>query len=75
MEKEIKAKNVSLLIKVLDVVFLVVCAILKWLGIFSNCTIPEICLVGGTIGAVFGDISVNTALDKFTKKEGDEICG
>lgn len=63
-----KARTVSLIVKVVDVSFVAVCAILKWVGVFQNATIPEICMIGGVIGAVFGDISVNTAIDKFTKR-------
>lgn len=66
---ELKAKKVSLLIKIIDVVFIIVCAVLKWLGIFSACEIGEICLIGGTVGAIFGDVSINTALDKFKKEK------
>ena len=65
------AKTVSLIIKILIVVFMVVCSVLKWLNKLPNCEIKEICFIGGTIGAVFGDISINTAIDKFTKK-GEE---
>lgn len=67
--KELKAKKVSLIVKVIAIIFLVVCSILKWVGIFTNATIYEICMVAGTMSAIFGDISVNTAIDKFTKRE------
>ena len=70
-EKKVKAKTVSLIVKIVDVVFIIVCAVLKWKGVFENATIPEICMIGGVIGAVFGDISINTAIDKFTKKESE----
>lgn len=70
--KEVKAKTVSLVIKIVDVIFIIVCAVLKWKGVFENATIPEICMIGGVIGAIFGDISVNTALDKFTNKREEE---
>ena len=66
---ELKAKTVSTIVKIFDVVFIVVCAILKWLGIFQNATITEVCMIGGVIGAIFGDVSINTALDKFKKGE------
>lgn len=69
---ELKAKTVSLIVKIGAVIFIVAGAVLKWLGIFPNATISEICIVGGTITAIFGDVSINTALDKFTKKEGEE---
>lgn len=68
---ELKAKKVSLIVKIVAVVFIIVCAVLKWVGVFQNCEIKEICIIGGTIGAIFGDISVNTALDKF-RKESEE---
>lgn len=68
-----KAKIVSLIVKIVSVVFMVVCAILKWTGKFSaeNITIGEICAIGGVIGAVFGDISINTAIDKFVNKSNN----
>ena len=65
---EVKARTVSLIVKIIDVIFIIVCAVLKWKGVFENATIPEICMIGGVIGAIFGDISVNTAIDKFTKR-------
>lgn len=66
---ELKAKKVSLIVKIVAVVFIIVCAVLKWLGIFQNCEIKEICFIGATVGAIFGDISINTALDKFKKAD------
>lgn len=68
---ELKAKSVSLIIKIVAVVFIVTGAVLKWLGIFPNATISEICIVGGTMSAIFGDVSINTALDKFRNKDGE----
>ena len=68
-KKELKAKKVSLIIKIVAVVFVIVCSVLKWTGVFPNATIYEICIVAGTIAAIFGDVSVNTALDKFKKTE------
>ena len=68
-EKELKAKKVSLIIKIIAVVYLVVCSALKWTDVFPNATIYEICVVAGTMSAIFGDVSINTALDKFKKGE------
>ena len=68
--KELKAKKVSLIVKIVAITFLVICSVLKWVNIFTNATIYEICMVAGTMSAIFGDISINTALDKF--KKGDE---
>lgn len=67
-----KAKTVSIIVKIFAVAFICTGSVLKWLNIFPNATISEICIVGGTIGAIFGDVSINTALDKFTKKGGEE---
>ena len=67
-KKELKAKKVSLIVKIVSVAFLVICSILKWMGIFPNATIYEICMVAGTMSAIFGDISINTAIDKFKKE-------
>ena len=69
---ELKAKKVSLFIKIFAVVFICTCSVMKWINIFPNAEISEICIVGGTIGAIFGDISINTAIDKFKNKEGEE---
>lgn len=68
-KKELKAKKVSLIVKIVAIAFLIICSTLKWLNIFTNATIYEICMVAGTMSAVFGDISINTALDKFKKSE------
>ena len=68
--KELKAKKVSLIVKIIAIAFLVICSVLKWVNVFTNATIYEICMVAGTMSAIFGDISINTALDKF--KKGDE---
>ena len=69
---ELKAKTVSLIVKIVAVVFVVVCSVLMWMGFFPNATVYDICIVGGTISAIFGDVSINTALDKFRKKEDKE---
>lgn len=69
---ELKAKTVSLVVKIVAVIFIVVCAVLKWLGVFPNATVSDICIIGGTITAIFGDVSINTALDKFRNKDGEE---
>lgn len=69
--KEVKAKNVSLVVKIIAVIFIIAGSVLKWIGVLPNATIGEICMVGGVIGAIFGDISINTAIDKFTKKESE----
>ena len=62
-EKGLKAKTVSLL--------LLVGAVLKWTGVFTNCEISELCTVAGTFAALFVTIDANIALDKFKKVTSD----
>lgn len=66
---EIKAKTVSLISKILAGVIVITGGILKWLGVFSNCEIQELCVVAFTLMGLFGTVDLNIALDKFTKKK------
>lgn len=67
-----KAKTVSLIAKITAGAILLTGAVLKWLGIFTNCDIKELCTVAGTLAALFVTVDTNIALDKFTRKENDE---
>lgn len=67
-KKELKAKTVSLIAKIIAGTVLLGGAILKWLNIFSACEISELCTVSFTLMCIFGTIDLNIALDKFTKK-------
>lgn len=67
--KELKAKTVSLIAKMTAGAVLLIGATLKWLGVFSNCEISELCTVAGTLVALFVTVDANIALDKFSKKE------
>jgi hypothetical protein len=42
-------------------------AVLKWLGVFQNCGINELCVVGFTIMGIFGTVDLNLLAEKFTK--------
>lgn len=70
--KEVKAKNVSLLAKIVGGAVILIGAVLKWLGIFSNCDINDLCIVGFSLMGLFGTVDLNIALDKFTKKKESE---
>lgn len=70
-EKGLKAKTVSLIAKIVSGGILLIGAVLKWTGIFSNCEISELCTVSGTFVALFTTIDVNIALDKFRKPAND----
>lgn len=70
-EKGLKAKTVSLLAKIVAAAILLLGAVLKWLGVFSNCEISELCTVSITFVALFITIDGNIALDKFRKPAND----
>ncbi len=67
-----KARTVSLIAKITAGAILLVGAVLKWLGIFTNCEIKELCTVAGTLAALFVTVDTNIALDKFTKTKEEE---
>lgn len=65
---ELKAKSVSLIAKIIAGVILIVGAILKWLNIFSDCTITDLCVVAFTIAGLFGTVDVNLMFEKIWGK-------
>lgn len=66
-KKELKAKTASLIAKIVGALVVLVGAILKWLNIFSNCEINELCVVGFTIMGVFGTVDLNLLAEKFSR--------
>lgn len=70
-ENGLKAKTVSLFAKIVAGLILLVGAVLKWTGFFTNCEISELCTVAGTFAALFVTIDANIALDKFKKVTSD----
>lgn len=66
-KKELKAKTCSLIAKIVGALIVLVGAILKWLNIFSNCEINELCVVGFTIMGVFGTVDLNLLAEKFSR--------
>jgi len=64
----VKAKDVSLLAKIIGVVIILGGSILKWTGIFRDCNIQEVCLVGFAVMGMFGTVDINIMLDKIFKK-------
>lgn len=68
------AKLVSLIAKVCAVIFAMVCFILYGAGKLKV-TVGEIAAITGVIVGAFSDISVNTALDKFRKKQTQPESG
>ena len=67
MEKEIKAKTVSLIAKIVGGLVVLVGAVLKWLGIFTACEINELCVVGFTVMGIFGTVDLNLLAEKFAR--------
>lgn len=61
---EVKAKDASLFAKILAGIIVVVGAVLKWTGVFSNCDINELCVVGFTVMGLFGTVDINLMLEK-----------
>lgn len=66
-KKELKAKTVSLIAKIIGSFVVLVGAVLKWLGIFSACEINELCVVGFTIMGIFGTVDLNLLAEKFAR--------
>ena len=67
-KKELKAKKVSLVGKIIAGIILLVGFVLKCLHIF-DCEVDELIKVAFAILAICAPIDVNIALDKFSKKE------
>ena len=61
-----KAKDFSLISKIVAGVILIGGHVAKWLGWLPNATSTEICTCAFSIMGVFGTIDLNIALDKFT---------
>lgn len=67
-KKELKAKTVSLIGKIVGGSIILIGFILKSLHIL-DCEIDELIKIGFSEMAVFGTIDINIALDKFLKRE------
>lgn len=65
--KSLKAKTASLIAKIIGACVVLIGAVLKWTGIFANCSINELCVVGFTIMGIFGTVDLNLIAEKFTK--------
>ena len=69
-EKEDKgrftAKNISKIFKFVSALGIVVCAVLKWIGVMPSASVGEICMVWGVVyGLGAGTIDLNIMFDKF----------
>lgn len=66
-KKELKAKTVSLIGKIIGALLILVGFVLKCLHIF-DCEVIDLIKVGFAIMAIFAPIDINLSLDKFLKK-------
>lgn len=74
-EKGLTAKRISKIFKFVAVGGLVVCSVLKWVGVLPGATISEICTVWAVVyGLGAGTIDLNIMFDKFcgNKSENTE---
>lgn len=67
-KKELKAKKVSLVGKIISITILLVGFVLKCLNIF-DCAVDDLIKVAFAILAICAPIDINISLDKFLKRE------
>lgn len=72
-EKHLKAKTISKLFKFIAAGGVILCAVLKWIGIMPNATIGEICAAWAAVyGLGAGTIDANIIIDKFQAEQAAE---
>ena len=69
----IKAKDASLAAKIIGVIIILGGSLLKWTGVFKDCDIQDICLVGFAVMAMFGTVDINIMLEKIFNKTGNDV--
>lgn len=66
-EKKLTAKKISKAFKFIAPAGAIICAVLLWVGVFTNATIGEICALWATVyGLGAGTIDANIIIDKYT---------
>ena len=71
-ENGLTAKKISKIFKFITTGGIVVCAVLKWVGVLPGATIGEICTVWAVVyGLGAGTIDLNIMFDKFC---GNRTC-
>lgn len=66
-KKDLKAKTVSLVAKITGAAVVLVGSVLKWVGVFQNCEINELCIVGFSVMGIFGTVDLNLLAEKFSR--------
>lgn len=64
-----KARDCSLLSKIVAAVILITGHALMWLGKLPNANSVQICACAFSVMGVFGTIDLNLVIDKFTQRE------
>lgn len=64
-----KAKDCSLLSKILAVAVLIAGHVLMWLGKMPNANSMQICACAFSIMGVFGTVDINLVIDKFMQRQ------
>lgn len=63
-----KAKNCSLVAKIVAASVLIIAHVFMWLGVLKGADSKSICLCAFSIMGVFGTIDLNLVIEKFTGK-------
>lgn len=72
-KKELKAKTLSKIFKIVSAAGIVICSVVKWLGFFPEASISDIILAWIAVyGVGAGTIDANIIIDKFKKQGGEE---
>lgn len=65
-EGGLTAKKISKIFKFVSALGIVVCAVLKWIGVMPSASVGEICMVWAVVyGLGAGTIDLNIMFDKF----------
>ena len=71
-ENVLTAKKISKIFKFIATGGIVICAVLKWVGVLPDATISEVCTVWAVVyGLGAGTIDLNIMFDKFC---GNKTC-
>ena len=66
-DKKLTAKKISKAFKFIAPAGAIICAVLLWVGVFTNATVGEICALWATVyGLGAGTIDANIIIDKYT---------
>lgn len=65
-ESTVHAKTISKVFKFVSAAGIIICAVLKWIGVMPDATVGEICSVWACVyGLGAGTIDMNIMFDKF----------